>query len=64
LPHLAELKKLQWLHLGVKPNVTDEGLKHLSGLPLKTLIINNCPKITKAGTDDLKKAIPGIDVQL
>lgn len=42
--------------------LTDEGLAHLHGMPLEILSLHECPKITPAGVEDLRKSINGVHV--
>ena len=59
---VGNLTGLTYLHLGTN-NVSDEGLQALHGLKnLKTLIVTNCPLVTDEGVEQIKKAIPGLEV--
>jgi len=61
LAHLKNLKNLTYLNL-YGTGITDAGLVHLKGLTnLKKLYLWQT-KVTSSGADDLRKAIPGLDV--
>ncbi len=63
LPHLSGLKKVSFLHLG-STGVTDAGMPNLVSMEsLKDLKVTRTA-VTEAGVEVVKKAIPGIDVQL
>jgi internalin A len=60
LKELAGLKNLQWLDLHNTP-ITDAGLKELAGLKnLQWLDLGDpwCTKVTNAGVQELRKALP------
>ena len=55
---MAKLQNLTRLDLGYH-KITDDGLKELAKLKnLKSLNLNYCRKITKAGVAELQKALP------
>lgn len=63
LPHLSGLSKLTFLHLG-STGVTDAGMDSLVSLKsLKDLKVTRTA-VTDQGVEVVKKAIPGVDVQL
>ncbi|MEM7385655.1 MAG: c-type cytochrome domain-containing protein [Verrucomicrobiota bacterium] len=63
LVHLGALAELQSLNLyGTK--VTDEGLRHLAGLKRLQKLYLWQTKVTKSGAAKLKKALPGVTVNM
>ena len=63
LKSLANLNSLEYLNL-YGTGITDAGLVHLKGLSkLKHLYLWQT-KVTPAGANDLRKALPGLDVNL
>ena len=63
LAHLKGLKELAYLNLYGTP-VTNAGLDHLKGLKnLKNLYVFQT-KVTNAGADGLRKALPGLKVDM
>ncbi|HVS37946.1 MAG TPA: hypothetical protein VMS17_20470 [Gemmataceae bacterium] len=63
LKELAGLKQLQALYIG-DTAVTDAGLKELAALKqLKRLDLVHCKGVTDAGVAELKKALPGADIE-
>jgi hypothetical protein len=62
LEQVVKLPNLEWLHVG-KTQVSDAGLKLLAGLKkLKHLEVTHCERVTPAGIDELRKALPGLEV--
>lgn len=53
LEYFSGLKKLQYLNLGNNEEITDEGLKHLTGLNLIFLNLSGCNGITNDGLEVL-----------
>lgn len=60
--HLAGLKKLEYVWLNYCAGVTDAALKHIEGLTSLRELRLDKSRITKAGVNRLKAAIPDISV--
>jgi len=55
---LAQLEKLEFLHLG-NTQLTDVGLRAFSQVKgLRELIVTECPQVTAAGIRELRAALP------
>jgi hypothetical protein len=62
LLHVGKLTRLESLWLTSNPNVTDAGLQHFKNLAhLKYLQVQGT-KVTAAGVEDLKRALPTLNV--
>jgi hypothetical protein len=62
LPYLKNLKSLQFLDLW-QTKITDAGMQNLTDLKeLKRLIVHDDPKVTGAGMQIVKSAVPGCNV--
>ncbi len=61
LVHLQRLTKLRWLCLN-QTQVTDNGLAHLEGLTQLTELHLRRTQVTDAGIDELKKALPNLEI--
>ena len=62
LEHLSRLKKLEHVSLNHCEKITEKGLKHFEGLASLRYLRLNKSRVTKAGVDRLKAAIPDISV--
>jgi hypothetical protein len=63
VPQLAMLQQLRVLRVLGTVEFTDQGLSMLAALPrLETLHLVDCPGTTKAGTQKLLEARPGLEI--
>ncbi|MBC8218503.1 MAG: hypothetical protein H8E73_08565, partial [Planctomycetes bacterium] len=62
IAHLSRLKNLEHVSLNHCEKITEKGLKHFEGLASLRYLRLNKSRVTKAGVDRLKAAIPDISV--
>jgi hypothetical protein len=63
LPHLVDMKKLKFLHLG-STAVSNQGLKYLEGLTALADLKVTRTAVTEEGVEQLQTKLPDTEIQL